>query len=112
MAQESLENTLQGMWLIDEIIQQGKDVSSEHNPKNNRFIIFKSDGTFESGGDPYGKNTGDFYVNGLTSGLHLDSDSGPDDDSYWSVTIKKGLMYWRGTGSEFAKEFEIRYKKK
>ena len=85
-------------------------MSKDHNPSNNRFIEFKEDGTFESGGDPYGKNTGKFYVNNHVKTLHLDSDVGPNDDSYWSITLEKGIMKWKGTGSEFAKEFVITYK--
>lgn len=110
-SQEKLEDQLQGKWMMDEVFRQGQDVSSEHNPQNNRYIVFKEDGTFESGGDPWGMNTGTYYVNNHVGTLHLDSDAGPEDDSYWKIVMEKSRMTWRGTGSEFAKEFVITHRR-
>jgi hypothetical protein len=43
---------------MHQVVQNGAVVSDEHNPQKNRYITFNKDGSFESGGDPYGTNTG------------------------------------------------------
>lgn len=88
------------------------DVSAEQNPEENRFIIFNEDLTFESGGDPYGKNTGAWSFDIPTKTLYLDSDAGEDDDSYWIVTIDKNQMLWQGTHFEFNSRFTITHSRK
>ncbi|MEQ9405920.1 MAG: hypothetical protein RIM99_20175 [Cyclobacteriaceae bacterium] len=59
---QKLENSVLGKWTMFQVEKEGMDVTAEHNPKGNRFFIFKSDGTFESGGDPYGRNTGRYLL--------------------------------------------------
>ena len=108
-AQDSSE--LHGKWMMSQVIQNDKDVSSEHNPSSDRFIIFKEDGTFESGGSPYGKNTGKYFFDKTKGRVMLDSDAGENDDSMWEVTIKKDEMTWQGIGSEWAEAFKIIHKK-
>ncbi len=98
---------IQGKWNMYKVIQDAKDVTAEHNPNKDRYVIFNKDNTFESGGKPFGKNTGkyDFNLNDKT--LFLDSDAGQEDDSYWKVTFKSDTMYWQGYGSEWAKDFVL-----
>ncbi len=96
-----------GKWRMYKVIQNGKDVTSEHNPNNDRFLILKSDSTFESGGAPYGKNTGRYLFSSGDKTLFLDSDAGPEDDSKWKVGISNDTMYWQGYGSEWAGNFEL-----
>ncbi len=105
------DTPLIGRWEMEQVIQDGNDVSAEHNPKSNRFIIFKDDGSFESGGDPYGKNTGKFFYDLSQSRLMLDSDSGAGDDSMWIVEFEKNKLIWRGIGSEWAEQFRLIHKK-
>ncbi|MCK3686183.1 lipocalin family protein [Maribellus sp. YY47] len=107
------KNNIQGTWLMYKVIQNGKDVTLEHDPYHERFLILKSDCSFESGGRPFGKNTGKYEFNENENKLFLDSDTGPEDDSFWNVTIKSDTMFWRGYGSEWAEAFElIQVKKK
>lgn len=106
---QTIENKFLDKWEIVSVVQNGNDVSEEHNPKGNRYITFSNDGTFKSGGDPYGKNTGRYFVNNLNYYLFLDSDAGPDDDSIWIVSFDGNNMSWKGVGNEFAEGFQINY---
>lgn len=101
------QEVLTGKWMMDKVIQDGKDVTSEHDPHDERYIIFKSEGTFESGGKPFGKNTGKFSFTAADQMLYLDSDAGPEDDSQWKVSMQGNKMHWQGFGSEWALGFEI-----
>ena len=104
---QKLEKKLVGKWMMEQVIQDGKDVSAEHNPEKNRFFIFSEDGTFESGGDPYGPNTGRFFVNNFNNTWYLDSSQGPDDDSIWKVSFEKDKMIWVGVGTDWAESFKL-----
>ena len=66
-----------------------------------------ADGTFESGGQPYGRNDGRWVYRDGTRRLGLDSDLGPDNDSVWEVTLRGDVMEWRGVGSDYARRFRI-----
>ena len=98
---------IKGTWMMYRVIQSGNDVSAEHNPHKERYVTFHSDSIFESGGRPYDENTGIFKFNIEAGTLFLDSDSGPEDDSYWHVTFKRDTMHWQGYGSEWAMDFEL-----
>jgi hypothetical protein len=101
------KNEIIGQWLMYKVIQDGKDVTLEHNPHNERYLTLKSDSTFESGGRPYGKNTGKYVFDDEDNTLFLDSDAGQEDDSQWKVTFHGDTMYWQGYGSEWAQDFEL-----
>ena len=105
--QPNSTSDLSGKWLMHKVIQNGQDVTAEHNPHNERYIILKEDGSFESGGRPYGKNTGKYVFDSDKHTLFLDSDVGPNDDSQWYVNIKNDTMHWQGYGSEWAEDFQI-----
>ena len=96
-----------GKWDMYQVIQSGQDVTAEHNPHNERFLVLNEDGTFETGGRPYGKNTGQYSFDKNEMKLILDSDVGPEDDSQWVVSMKGDTMHWRGFGTEWAEGFEI-----
>ncbi len=98
---------LVGRWAMERVLDQGADVSAEANPARDRYIVLRPDGTFESGGQPYGRNTGTWVYNTRTRRLGLDSDLGPDDDSTWAVSLRGDTMEWAGVGSEFARRFRI-----
>ena len=101
-----------GTWLIHRVVQNGKDVTAEHNPQNERYLSLKTDSTFESGGRPFGLNTGKYTFDKNRAELFLDSDVGPEDDSYWKLSVQNDTMYWQGYGSEWANEFQIIYYRK
>jgi len=105
------QNQLSGKWMMHKVIQNGKDVTIEHNPHNERFFLINEDGTFSSDGRPYGKNTGKYIFDDQKKTLAIDSDAGPDDDSNWKVTIDKNTMIWQGYGTKWAEGFQIHYKK-
>lgn len=102
-----------GSWKMEIIKQDGNDVSREHNPFNERTVLFYEDGSFVSDGRPYGKNTGRWTLSESTGELFLDSDAGEGDDSYWIVTfINRDKMKWRGTRSDFTERFELIHSRK
>lgn len=101
------EIEISGHWKMFKVIQDGKDLTSDHNPNNDRFLILREDSTFESGGSPFGRNTGKYVYNSGDKTLFLNSDVGSDDDSQWKVQIRNDTMYWQGYGSEWAKGFEL-----
>ena len=47
-------NELLGMWIMNQVLEDSTDVTDAHNPALNRWVEFSEDGTFESGGAPYG----------------------------------------------------------
>jgi len=98
---------IEGKWMMYKVFQNGEDVTKEHNPHHERYLIFKSDSSFESGGRPFGKNSGKYSLNKAGNKLFLDSDAGTEDDSYWNFTISYDTMYWQGYGSEWAENFQI-----
>ncbi|MEM0962480.1 MAG: hypothetical protein AAGK21_08110 [Bacteroidota bacterium] len=98
---------LVGRWDMERVLDDGSDVTDQHDPNNDRFIVLFDDGTFESGGGPYGRNTGRWIYNTNTRRLGLDSDLGPEDDSIWTVTLRGDTMEWSGEGSAFARRFRI-----
>ena len=98
-----------GQWKMKQVFEEDQDVSSQHNPKNDRWIQFKADHTFLSDGSPYGRNTGKWSIN--DSELFLDSDAGEGDDSYWIVDIEGQSMKWKGTRSDFTEKFSISHEK-
>ena len=106
-ASSPARSALVGWWTMSKIIDQGTDVSAEHNPEGDRYIVLRSDGQFESGGQPYGRNTGRWSYDPVRAELALDSDAGPDDDSRWVVRLRGNTMEWTGVGSEFARRFRI-----
>jgi len=101
------ENGITGTWLMHEVFQDGEDVTSEHDPYDERFMIFREDSTFESGGRPFGRNTGRYVYDSADKTLFLDSDAGTEDDSQWKVRIQGDTMHWQGYGSEWAEAFEL-----
>lgn len=101
------KNTLLGTWKMHKVLQHNTDVSNTHNPFMERTIRFKPDSTYYTQGRPYEPNTGRYAFN--HNHLFLDSDIGPEDDSYWQVSIKGDTMKWVGTKTEWAKAFTLVY---
>ena len=95
---------IEGTWRMHQIIQDGNDVTEEHDPFDERIVQF-SNGQFVSDGRPFGKNTGTYTYDG--NDLFLDSDAGEEDDSYWKVSISGDTMAWTGVGSAWAERFQI-----
>jgi len=98
---------IEGTWEMHSVIQNGLDVTTEHNPQSDRYISFGPDDSFESGGSPYGSNTGRYTFDHNSSTLFLDSDAGEQDDSRWRISYRSDTMHWSGLGSEWAEGFEI-----
>ena len=103
----SVGDLLVGRWDMTGVYERGRDVTDEHDPAGDRFIELYADGTFESGGQPYGRNSGRWTYDHARRDLVLDSNLGPEDDSQWVVTLRGDEMEWGGAGSEFARRFRI-----
>jgi hypothetical protein len=98
---------LHGKWLMQRVLRAGEDVSAEHNPYGERYILLQDNQQYTSDGRPFGANTGWYTYYEPKRRLFLDSDVGPEDDSYWLVQLKADSMRWQGTGSAWAEQFEI-----
>jgi len=104
---DSAEGQLVGHWLMEKVMMDGVDVTEDHDPENERFFIMHADGTMESGGRPFGPNTGRYTYNEAGHTLFLDSDAGEEDDSRWIVEIESDTMIWQGVGTPWSERFQI-----
>ena len=109
---KSLKEKISGKWYMSKVYEMGDDVTTRHNPQNKRWIQFNVNGTFESGGEPAGYNTGKWSIDLNNNILFLDSDAGEDDDSYWILKFEDNVMKWQGTKFEFNKRFKIEHEKR
>jgi hypothetical protein len=113
----SFSEKISGKWNMVKVLELSEDVTEVHNPNNNRWISFKADtesptvGSFKSGTGGNTENTGKWFYSEGTKELHLDSDAGEDDDSYWEVSFNADSMSWKGKRFEFNKRFKIVHKK-
>jgi Lipocalin-like domain len=107
---DNLEEQLIGKWMMEKIIEAGIDVTAEHNPEGNRWIRFNEDGSFESGGDPYGDNSGRWEIDPAKSVLNIFS-SEENDNSEWGFSIIDNEMTWTGIGLPRKESFELAYRK-
>ena len=105
----TLEKMIIGTWKMETVMDLQNDVSSQHNPSNDRWITFNKDYTFKSGGSPFGENTGKWTIDESSAELFLDSDAGEEDDSYWHIDVNQNDMEWKGIKSDFAQRFTIRH---
>ncbi|MBR9859400.1 hypothetical protein GYB22_01345 [bacterium] len=105
------EQNINFKWNITGVFQNDTDVSKDHNPFNERYIILNDDSSFESGGRPAGKNTGTYDWDQDLETLVLDSDAGPQDDSKWNIKVKGDTMVWTGYGTEWARQFKLTFLK-
>ena len=88
-----------GKWKMVTVLEGNQDITPVLNPDNDRWITFKADGTFQSGGGPHGPNKGSYLVDDTDATLYIDSDAGEDDDSNWRIQFREDLLYMRGIGS-------------
>ena len=86
------------------------DATQVHNPKNNRWIKFNRNGSFESGGDPYGYNDGNWELDPQKMTLFLDSKV-EGDDSEWNVSFDGNQMIWTGIGTPRQENFKLIHEK-
>ena len=97
---------------MGQVYDNSTNVTNQHNPKKDRWIIFYKDGSYKSGGVPYGKNEGQWTFHEADNVLYLDSDAGTGDDSYWVLQIRKSKMNWSGARSSFTERFRINFSKR
>lgn len=108
---EKLEDKIIGTWNMVKVYEYDEDVTEKHNPMNDRWIEFKEDGSFESGGEPFGKNTGRWTVDNENSILYIDSDV-DDDDSEWKVSFEGEETIWTGIGHPRKENTRLVHKRK
>lgn len=106
-----LDERIMGTWVMDKVYEYNNDVTSEHNPNNDRWIEFKADGTFVSDGTPFGRNTGRWTADNEKSILYIDSDV-DDDDSEWYVTFTDDETTWKGIGHPRKENTRLVHKRK
>jgi len=108
----TIPQKLKGTWQMGQVYDNSANVTDQHNPKRERWITFYKDGSFKSGGAPYGKNGGKWIFYEIDNVLYLDSDAGTGDDSYWILQIEKTEMNWSGARSSFTERFRINFSKR
>lgn len=96
---------------MEKVLEREANMSHIHNPHEDRWIRFYQNGSFESGGKPYGQNSGRYTMNEEKQIIYLDSDAGEDDDSKWTFSISRQEMNWTGLGSERQRATTIFYHK-
>lgn len=104
----SLHEKLISKWKIDKVMESSNDVTSQHNPKNNRWISLRDDGSFESDGDPYGHNTGKWVFTEKDSTLFIDSDT-EGDDSTWKIRFDGEKLIMTGVGTPRQQSFQLEF---
>lgn len=108
---KSLEKQILGKWTMEEVYDGEQNVTSQHNPQKNRWIKFNRNGSFESGGDPFGYNDGNWEFNKEKSTLFLDSKT-DDDDSEWKLSFQNdNTMIWTGIGTPRQEGFKLVHKR-
>ena len=108
---ETLDKIIIGTWTMEKVYEYDNDMTEKHNPKNNRWIEFKVDGSFISDGEPFGRNTGRWTTDNENSILNIDSDV-DDDDSEWKVTFDQDQTIWTGIGHPRKENTKLIHKKK
>jgi hypothetical protein len=103
----TLSKELTQKWMMYQVLEGEQDVTKQHNPNQDRYIWFKEDGTFESGGTPYGKNTGQYKLNAEAGTIFLDSDAGEGDDSHWRLTLEGEQLIMQGIGTPRQESFQL-----
>lgn len=108
---DQLDQQINGTWAMDKVYEYNIEVTEKHNPKKDRWIEFKTDGSFVSDGEPFGRNTGKWTVDNEQAVLFLDSVV-DDDDSEWKVTFTTDLMVWTGIGHLRKEQTRLVHKRK
>jgi hypothetical protein len=108
---EKPDSKIIGTWTMEKVYEYDNDVTESHNPKHERWIAFKPDGSFVSGGEPFGQNAGRWTIDNDKSVLYIDSDV-DDDDSEWNVTFANDRMTWTGTGHPRKENTRLIHKRK
>jgi hypothetical protein len=108
---ENLDNQIIGTWSLEKVYEYGNDVTEKHNPKDERWIEFKSNGSFVSDGEPFGRNTGRWTADNDNLILNIDSDV-DDDDSEWKVTFDNDQSTWTGIGHPRKENTKLIHKRK
>jgi len=96
---------------MDKVYEYDIEVTEKHNPKKERWIEFKTDGSFVSDGEPFGRNTGKWTADNQQMVLFLDS-AVDDDDSEWKVSFTAELMLWTGIGHPRKEETRLVHRRK
>ncbi|MBN7799546.1 hypothetical protein J0A67_01670 [Algoriphagus aestuariicola] len=108
---DQLDRKIIGTWTMEKVYEYENDVTEKHNPAQDRWIEFKSDGSFVSEGKPFGRNTGYWTADNEASILYIDSDV-DDDDSEWSVAFDKNQTIWTGIGHPRKENTKLIHKRK
>jgi hypothetical protein len=92
---------------MDRVYEKRVNVTTRENPNQDRFIDFRSDGSFRSGGEPYGPVNGSWEILPDKVLQITPEDNDEVGESTWKVTFDKSQMIWRGTGNATLERFEI-----
>jgi hypothetical protein len=105
-AQISIHDLL-GKWVMQKVYRGGAEVSHQYIPDAKRWIEFRSDFTFVSDGEPYGRKQGYFTLDEDTGLLSFDLDLGFGVESYWQVEFDGQKMIWTDRGNPMIDQIKI-----
>jgi len=108
---DQLDQQIIGTWAMDKVYEYDVEVTEKHNPKKDRWIEFKTDGSFISDGEPFGRNSGKWTADNEQAVLFLDSVV-DDDDSEWKVTFTANQMLWTGIGHPRKEQTKLVHRRK
>lgn len=108
---DQLDQQIIGTWAMDKVYEYDIEVTEKHNPKKDRWIEFKTDGSFVSDGEPFGRNTGKWTADNEQAVLFLDS-AVEDDDSEWKVAFTDDQMLWTGIGHARKEQTKLVHRRK
>lgn len=109
---KNVESDIQiiGKWELVSVFEDSLDVTSTHDPFDERYIRFFSNGKFESDGRPFEFNTGTWSYISSNEILELKSVV-ENDDSAWKVRIQDDRMEWKGVGNEWKSSFLLCFRR-
>ena len=105
-------SSLATTWELGNVYENQVNVTNRENPNRDRFITFNSDGTFISGGVPYGELSGTWIITEEKTLRIIPDMEGEVGSSEWKVSFEKDIMSWTGTIKSGLDRFELTWRRK
>lgn len=105
-------SSLTATWELGNVYENQVNVTNRENPNRDRFITFYPNGTFVSGGAPYGDLSGKWIITEEKTLRIIPDKEGEVGSSEWNVSFDKEIMNWTGTIKSGLDRFELSWRKK
>lgn len=101
---EKTDEQILGTWTLVSVFKDSINVTDTHDPFDERYIRFLSEGSFQSDGRPFNYNSGEWNRSGDGSLLKLCSNVDYDNGA-WMIRVQGDRMEWKGVGSAVKEGF-------